>query len=353
MHTFNADTMGADGVWRDPVWRLDVDLTPVEQTLLRTWWVRRLAFVAHAGAATITTTQNYSRLEHSLGVLALVAHFAPEDVDARATALLHDVGHLPLSHSLEGIAGLEHHGLGRSRIRELSGVMEPHGISAESIIARDEGMVSSPLRAAPGRLKLDHLDSFVRSGQAHGRTVMSPQEILSRCQLVDGAIDTDDETASELTRLIVAEAHAQRAPANVVPTAVMRQLVRTALDAQDPLFTAASLSVMTDDELWASLLSSPSTRESATAFRRDPGAWRILEQEPLGPAGSPEPLEHVITRGYLSLPTVEGTGPVSDDVAALERALPIRYWIVGPPSWSSADAHASTLDTPAAPPVSR
>src|SRR5690625_1373094 len=94
-----ADTLGIGGSWFDPLWRVPVELSPLERALLDSWPVRRLGMVAHAGAAALTTTQTYSRLEHSLGVLALVAHFAPQDALARATALLHDVGHLPFSHT--------------------------------------------------------------------------------------------------------------------------------------------------------------------------------------------------------------------------------------------------------------
>ena len=43
-----ADTLGLDGVYDDPMWRHRVCLTALEQDLLRCWWVRRLAFIAHA-----------------------------------------------------------------------------------------------------------------------------------------------------------------------------------------------------------------------------------------------------------------------------------------------------------------
>ena len=147
----------------------DVELTPLERELLRSWWVRRLAFVAHAGAAAITTVQTYSRLEHSLGVLVLVAHFAPGDACTRAAALLHDIGHLPMSHTCEGVAGLDHHELGSARIAELSPLLDRHGIETADVLATVEGRRASVLGGAtPGVLKLDHLDSFVRSGRAHG-----------------------------------------------------------------------------------------------------------------------------------------------------------------------------------------
>jgi uncharacterized protein len=45
-------------------------------------------------------------------VLSPTARLAPDNVDLRLAALLHDIGHLPLSHTLEGLSGLDHHELG-------------------------------------------------------------------------------------------------------------------------------------------------------------------------------------------------------------------------------------------------
>lgn len=53
-----ADTLGLDGTYDDPVWRQRVHLTALEQDLPRSWWVRRLAFVVHAGAAALSSTQS-------------------------------------------------------------------------------------------------------------------------------------------------------------------------------------------------------------------------------------------------------------------------------------------------------
>ena len=322
MRTLNADTLGADGIWTDPLWRLEITLTPLERELLRTWWVRRLSFVAHAGAASITTTQTYSRLEHSLGVLALVAHFAPEDHEARAAALLHDIGHLPFSHTLEGIAGLDHHTLGRDRVGELGPLLVHHGTSAERMIALDSGDLPSPLQASSGAMKLDHLDSFVRSGQAHGRTVLLPPELLSRCRLRDGGVDTDRATADELVRLVIAEARAQRDGPNIVPIAVLRDLVTRALASPGAAFGPEELETMTDGDLWSALLACEATRERTMRLRRDPAAWRLAE----GSADEDgEALTHTVLRGYLSLPTVDGVAITDPSIDELEGALPVHY----------------------------
>ncbi|MCG7310823.1 HD domain-containing protein [Brachybacterium sp. ACRRE] len=325
----DADTLGLDGRWFDPVWRLEVELTPLELELLDTWWVRRLAFVAHAGIASFTTTQSYSRIEHSLGVLALTAHFAPDDRAARATALLHDIGHLPFSHTLEGLGGLDHHTIGRERVAELDPVLRRHGVEAEEIIAIDEGERPSPLTNAYGALKLDHLDSFLRSGQVHGRTTTSPREMLGRMRLIDGAVDTDEQTADELVDLIVAEARHQRAPSNVVPIAVLKHLVTTALDA-GASFDTADLAQMTDGELWAALLADPVTREVTRELRAHPRRWRMdtLPTDAPSDGSDTGALDVHIRRGYLALPTVDGAMITDPRITALDDALPLHLRVV-------------------------
>ena len=69
-------------------------------------------------------------------------------------------------------------------------------------------------------MKLDHLESFVRSGQAHGRTVTAPPVLLSRIRLAEGTVDTDADTGAELAELVAGEARSQRSAANVLPVAV-------------------------------------------------------------------------------------------------------------------------------------
>ncbi|WP_375400845.1 HD domain-containing protein [uncultured Amnibacterium sp.] len=336
-----ADTLGLDGVYLDPLWRITTELTPLEHELLGCWWVRRLGFVAHAGAAAITTTQTYSRLEHSLGVLALTARFAPDDAVARASALLHDIGHLPFSHTFESIAGadhhrLDHHRLGRDRLAELDPVLRRHGLSADAILAR-ETEDAARLRSRH-QLGLDHLDSFLRSGQAHGRTTEPPAETLNRLRLVDGGIDTDGDTADFLAALIAAEALAQCSPANVAPHAVLRDVAATLLEGarenagEDAREEVTRIASMTDDQFWALALSNPRTAATTERLRRMPGSWAVHQLDPGDPdqrggpgdPGSRAPwgLEYRIERLYVDLPTVDG-----QDAPPLQGlpTLPIRY----------------------------
>ncbi|MDA3645466.1 HD domain-containing protein [Saccharopolyspora indica] len=321
-----ADVLGAGGVYRDPLWRVTVELSDLERELLRSWWVRRLGFVAHAGAASIAVTQSYTRLEHSLGLLALTARFAPDDATARAAALLHDVGHLPLSHTFEGVAGLDHHQLGAQRIGELAGVLAAHGVDPDEVIAVDTGSRASVLRGGSGALKLDHLESLVRSGRAHGRTRQPPPQTLARLEVVDGAVSTDSDTGQYLAELVAGEARWLCSTVNAVPSGVVRHLATAVLADACPA-RRGEIAAMTDDEFWALLLTDPATAPAARALRRDP-AWPTRELD----AADGEGIAYTVAGLYLDMPLVEGRPLAATHPAFAE--LPAMPWgcrILPPP----------------------
>jgi len=321
-----ADTLGLGGTYFDPLWRIRVDLTPLECELLRSPWVRRLQFISHAGAVSVATTQTYSRLEHSLGVFALVAYFTPHDVAARASAPLHDIGHLPLSHTFEGLHGLDHHALGRVRIMSMDGVLRRHGLTAAQVIAIDDRARESGRCGPDEKLGIDHLDSFVRSGQANGRTVTSPPLLLENLRLTNGTVNTDADTARELVRLIVAEARAQRSPVNVVCSAVLRSFTQALLEAHDD----QAVTTWTDEEYWSALLNDPGVGDAAADFRRAPHEW-IATQVPVNSAAqrpAASGISFSITKSYLALPTVDGARPTDlVEVTALADSLPLHFEI--------------------------
>jgi uncharacterized protein len=250
-----AGILGRDGVYRDPMWELAVRLTPLEEQLLRTWELRRLQFIAHAGASALTTHQTYSRLEHTLGLFALTAHFDADDLVARVAALVHDIGHLPFSHTLEGLAGLDHHVLGEQRTLGLRPLLAAHRMDVDEVLAVESGERPSVLRAGVEErgLKLDHLESFLRSGRAHARLVEPPPQTLRRLRVSGGAVHTDRGTARYLAELALGEAHYLCSWEDMVANGVLRGLV-TLLLSDDLL---ARMPSMTDDELWAVLLADP------------------------------------------------------------------------------------------------
>ncbi|GAB7188125.1 hypothetical protein ATKI12_7956 [Kitasatospora sp. Ki12] len=326
------DVAGLAQEFTDPLWRIPVRLNPVEVALLRTEPLRRLHFVAHAGASTLTTLQSYSRLEHSLGVLALVAHFRPADELLRVAALVHDIGHLPLSHTAEGLGGLDHHAIGARLLRAepIRPVLAGHGIDAEAVAAVLDGQVPSPLtgRSGPGSgpgsgsglLNLDHLDSYVRSGRAAGRLDLDPGLLPARLDLHDSAVSTDRETAAALVALVRAEALLHTSWDNVGPVSVVRRLTGRLLDTA-PL-TPARLARMTDPELWSAFDSCAATRAESRRIRYEPHRLAVT----VGPAPADGPgWGFSLRKIYSSAPLVEGkrieqTAPeLATELAALQQ----------------------------------
>jgi hypothetical protein len=288
------------------MWRVPFELTSLECALLASWPVRRLAFVAHAGASSAVTNQTYSRLEHSLGLLALVCHFAPQDQVARAAALLHDIGHLPLSHTFEGIRSLDHHQLGEQRVFELRDILRAGGIDVDQVLEVAFGSRPSILNPGAGQMRLDHFESFLRSGRTHGRTSEAPAITLSKVRLEHGAIDTGPETGAYLADLVLAEAQSQSSELNVVATTVVRDLARQLLDGADEV-RVQEVAHMTDNEFWATLLDDKRTRADARLFLRTPWVW---EAEPVlrfnDTRTSSAAIPHQIPRFYTDLPMISG-----------------------------------------------
>jgi hypothetical protein len=325
------DTLGEDGYFVDPLWRITVALTPLEQDLLASWWVRRLSLVAHAGAAAMATTQSYSRLEHSLGLLALAAHFSPDDLVCRAAALVHDVGHLPLSHTFEGLGGLHHHELGATRLEDLRDVFSRHDMDVAEIVAIVQGRKPTMLTAETGLLKLDHLDSFVRSGRAHGRTREAPSLTLDRLRLIDGAVDTDERTAGYIADLVAGEARSQCSEVNATATGLIRYLATLVLANMSPV-DQRLVAEMTDDEFWSLLLTEPRTRDQARAFRRNPSTWRAVRQGRDTVTAEPEVgtdrIHFRIDRLYLGVPLVDGARPASVPGSLLDLPAPPLHYLL-------------------------
>ncbi|MEV8106340.1 HD domain-containing protein [Streptomyces sp. NPDC088135] len=297
------NVVGLHEVFTDPLWRISVRLSPAEVDLLRSVPLRRLHFVAHGGASTISTLQSYSRLEHTLGVLALVTHFRPDDHLLRIAALVHDVGHLPLSHTFEGVAGLNHHTIGLHLLHTdpVRAVLARHGISADAVVGALGKQSASPLSNHSGLLNLDHLDSYVRSGRAAGRLDTDPVVLLDRLALTDTAVSADRETAGTLVDLICAEARLHTSWDNVGPVSVVRRLSCRLLDSgvADP----DRLARMTDPQLWSAFDSLEATRAESTMLRYELHRLKVASD------GSPDASsawDYSLRKIYSSAPLVDG-----------------------------------------------
>ena len=260
---YHARLDGAATVLWEPLWRIRTDLRPVERALLACKPMRRLHFVCHGGASVLTTHHTHSRLQHTLGVFSLVAHFCPDDDLLRVAALLHDVGHAPFSHALEQLDGVDHH---RWTVECLlsppvADILAWHDLEPQAVVDCVDGNPASILKNRDGILHADHLDSWVRSAQAGGILSQPASDILARLHLAGPHLETDVETAELLVDLIAAEARFHCSSANLGPNTILAHLVQRLFDAG--VLTPDELAAMTDAEVERCLFETPATKEEA------------------------------------------------------------------------------------------
>ncbi|MEB3168621.1 MAG: HD domain-containing protein [Synechococcaceae cyanobacterium] len=188
---------------REPAEALAIALidTPPFQRLRR---IRQLgpAFLTFHGAES-------SRFTHSLGVLHLarqalaqLERFAPELARWRpllyAAALLHDVGHGPLSHSGEEMFGLRHESWSGRLIREHAALRDPlercqPGLADAVAELLEHGRHPSPAMAAlvSSQLDCDRLDYLLRDSYSTGTRygVLDLERLLASLTLApDGSV---------------------------------------------------------------------------------------------------------------------------------------------------------------------
>ncbi|AIY90460.1 phosphohydrolase [Geoglobus acetivorans] len=139
-------------------WMVEVIDTPEFQRLRR---IKQLGFadLVYPGA-------NHTRFEHSIGTLH-VAKMLTDDAEILASALLHDIGHTPFSHSGEGIVrkylGKEHEDvvdiLKGSRIRE---ILEKNGMDWKNVA---KGILKPPVSSV---IDVDRIDYLMRDSHYTG-----------------------------------------------------------------------------------------------------------------------------------------------------------------------------------------
>ena len=159
-------------------------------------WLRRLSRVSFLGALDHAEgcVERPSRLDHSAGVASLALGVGRslklEERDLRllvTAALLHDVGHFPLSHTAEPAfrarLGVDHHGLSEWIVRgggriprsaSLAPALAEGGVDPDeawSLIAGDDDSPLSPLLT--GAINLDTLDGIPRAARAFGKRAPS------------------------------------------------------------------------------------------------------------------------------------------------------------------------------------
>lgn len=192
--------------YRQPVVKSG-SVDPLFQELVSTAAFKRLADIRFLGGIDYFLVRNpngapgnrrYTRLQHSLGVARLAKLYADvkglSQQDGRlawTAALLHDVGHAPLSHTLEGAFkrafGIDHHIataeilLGRSpHGREITDILIAYGLDPEEVLAVASGEQDRFDGFFNGPINFDTIEGILRSWmyvRPHAHT-LSPEKVV-------------------------------------------------------------------------------------------------------------------------------------------------------------------------------
>lgn len=270
-------------------------------------WLRRLGRISFLGALDHSPGCRVrpTRLDHSAGVARLALEtgraLGVEEQAVRllvTAALLHDVGHFPLSHTAEPAFrsrwGVDHHDLSRwivlgggsiPREESLAPALEQAGLDPGAIwalIASESGHPLAPLLSAS--LNLDTLDGIPRAARAFGKR---PPALPARCfALRDGRLVARREALPALDKFWALKNRVYRdvinAPAHAALELRISALVGRLSD-DEPLRDLVSF----DDEALLALLGqdrnslAPDEAERDSRFvAADPGGApvRILRQ---------------------------------------------------------------------------
>ena len=170
-------------------WMIKIIDTPEFQRL------RRISQIGFANL--VFPGANHTRFEHSLGVMEIARRLVErinidedEKMEIVASALLHDVAHLPFSHCSESVVerhlGLNHENvevvLKRGEIRE---VLRDLGLNVRRMVAHIKGL--SDCNVVKGDIDADRIDYLMRdshyTGVAHG--VFDAQRLINKIVFVD------------------------------------------------------------------------------------------------------------------------------------------------------------------------
>jgi len=176
--------------------------------IISTKTFKRLKNISFLGAIDYTSynKKRHNRYDHSISVATLALHYATlKHLDEHETkhlviaALLHDVGHGPLSHSMEPVFqkryGISHHSMTNDIIQgvsklgdELYQVLKKHHINIDYIVALLDGKVSNETAfALSNPINIDTADGIIRTisyayspqaKKAHLALLFKPKEII-------------------------------------------------------------------------------------------------------------------------------------------------------------------------------
>jgi HD superfamily phosphohydrolase len=256
-----------------------IEVHGVAEDLLDTPAVQRLRRIRQLGTVDLVyPSANHTRFEHSLGVYHLanraLVHLGIEGQQAervRAAALLHDIGHCPYSHNVEGLV-YRRTGKYHDDIADLvdegpvARTLADHGLNPDRIasLVAGEGELG---QLVSGELDVDRMDYLVRDAHHTGVPygTIDHGRLVRELRFVDGDLVLDEGNVQSAESLLLARAlmnptvyshHVAR-----IAKAMLRRAAEGLLAAGE--VTAEELRRMDDHALHVALRECPETAEYA------------------------------------------------------------------------------------------
>ncbi len=247
--------------------------------LIDTPELQRLRYVRQLGMSYLVYPgANHTRFEHSLGTMYIASQFAERlDIEQSdlllASALLHDVGHPPFSHSFEDLFkrgfGLDHAEAGEKIIQgvepfigsEIPSVLERHGLSPREVAmfasgTKERGVISAIIS---GPVDADELDYLNRDSVFCG----IPLGLVDYKRIINTLIRNKDKLSIEekgipnlesllIGRILMYRSVYWHKTSRIIHGMLSRVIEPLSVELQNPF-------AMNDNDLVMKLISSPSS----------------------------------------------------------------------------------------------
>ena len=289
-----------------------IEIDGVARALLDTPEVQRLRHVAQLGTVSfVYPSANHTRFEHSLGVYHLacqaLSKLGIEGREAeriRAAAILHDVGHGPFSHNVEGViaryTGRYHDDVDDLiTTGEIGDLLLEHDLDPGRIVRliRGEGTYG---QLVSGELDVDRMDYLVRDAHHtgvpygtidHGRLIRELRFVDGELVLAEGNVQSAESLllARALMNPTVYNHHVARISKTMLRRGAERLLEEEAIDSKD-------LRRMDDHDLWAALRRHDATERCARRLAHRDLYKRAVWVELAGVPGSLLSADHATVR---------------------------------------------------------
>ncbi|WP_137287395.1 HD domain-containing protein [Halorussus salinisoli] len=279
-----------------------IEVEGVARALFDTPAVQRLRRIKQLGPAHLVyPSANHTRFEHSLGVYYLACegldHLGIQGRQAervRAAAMLHDIGHCPYSHAIEGVVH-RHTGKYHDDVHELLGesevgdVLRDHGHDPDTVadLIAGDGKLG---QLVSGELDVDRMDYLVRDAHHTGVPygTIDHSRLVRELTLIDGELVLAEGNVPTAESLLLARALMNPTVYNHHVTRIARGILQQAserlLDVTD--VTAERLRRMDDYDLLVAFRETPETAEYARRlsdrdlFKR--AVWAEMDDVPEG-----------------------------------------------------------------------